>query len=83
MESLGVRRLPKTDSSGAALVAEALCESVRIDLFTASILARAHSGFVNRVTGRSRVLGFLESLRGWRSQERGGSNPPFRSNINC
>jgi hypothetical protein len=37
-----------------------------------------HGG--NRRRRKKRLVGRRTSLRGWRSQDRGGSNPPFRTN---
>ncbi len=49
--------------SGWSVGSQSVCESVRNGPFTASILARAGSRIVNRITVCSRVLAFLECLR--------------------
>jgi hypothetical protein len=46
-----------------------------------SVRACVRPRTVRAVRVYSHVSRFRDSLRGWRSQERGGSNPPFRTSI--
>ena len=53
---------------------------MRITSSRACAAARSRPGPVRRTRVSSRQHSKSSSLRGWRSQERGGSNPPFRTN---
>ena len=67
---------PRTSQTGV------VCECVRIESAQASYSGRACSTSVARMRVRSHQQSISNSLRGWRSQERGGSNPPFRTKPN-
>jgi len=56
-----------------------VCESVRIKSSLAFAPARSWPTSVRRIRVSSRQHSKSTSLRGWRSQDRGGSSPPFRT----
>ena len=57
----------------------AVCEFVRIESARAWASARSCPTSVCRIRIGSRQPSKFPSLRGWRSQDRGGSSPPFRT----
>ena len=58
-----------------------LCESVRKKPLRAHACVRFSATSVGTGLVCPRVPAYFNSLRGWRSQDRGGSSPPFRTNI--
>ena len=62
---------------GARSLPTAVCECVRMTSSLACAAARGCAASVSRAGSLQRIMS--TSLRGWRSQDRGGSSPPFRT----